>query len=36
MQPFYNRLTASMIREAAREYLNTDRYVKVTLFPEKK
>ena len=34
MRPFYDRLTASVVRDAARAYLNTDRYVKVTLFPE--
>jgi zinc protease len=34
MGPFYDRLTASMLRDAAREYLNTDRYVQVTLLPE--
>jgi zinc protease len=36
MQTFFDRLTPSMIQDAARQYLNTDRYVKVTLFPEKK
>jgi zinc protease len=36
MQPYYDKLTPSIIREAARQYLNTDRYVKVMLFPEKK
>ena len=34
MRPFYDRLTASVVRDAARAYLNTDRYVKVTLLPE--
>jgi zinc protease len=34
MRPFFDRLTASAVRDAAREYLNTDRYVKVTLLPE--
>ena len=33
MRPFYDRLTASVVRDAARVYLNTDRYVKVTLLP---
>jgi zinc protease len=34
LQDFYNRLTAPAIQEAARTYLNTNNYVKVTLFPE--
>ena len=34
MRPFYDRLTASVVRDAARAYLNTDRYVQVTLLPE--
>ena len=34
MRPFYDQLTASALRDAARAYLNTDRYVKVTLLPE--
>ena len=34
MRPFYDQLTAPMLRDAARAYLNTDRYVKVTLLPE--
>ena len=33
---WYQKLTAASIQEAARKYLNTNRYVKVTLFPEKK
>jgi len=33
---FYKKLDAAMIQEAARSYLNTKRYVKVTLLPEKK
>jgi zinc protease len=33
---FYNRLTAAGIQDAARTYLNTNNYVKVTLFPETK
>jgi zinc protease len=32
----YRKLTAASIQEAARKYLNTNRYVKVTLFPEKR
>jgi zinc protease len=31
---FYDRLTAPMLRDAARTYLDTKRYVKVTLLPE--
>ena len=34
MRPFYDRVTASVVRDAARAYLNTDRYVKVTRLPE--
>jgi zinc protease len=34
MRPFYDQLTAPVLRDAARLYLNTDRYVKVTLLPE--
>ena len=34
MRPFYDQLTAPVLRDAARAYLNTDRYVKVTLLPE--
>ena len=33
MRQFYDQLTASAIRDAARLYLNTNRYVKVTLVP---
>jgi zinc protease len=33
---WYQKLTASAIRDAARTYLNANRYVKVTLFPEKR
>ena len=32
----YNALTPAMIQEAAKAYLNTNNYVEVTLFPEKK
>jgi zinc protease len=32
---FYNKIDAATIRDAARRYLNTDNFVKVTLFPEK-
>ena len=31
----YQRLTASTIQEAARNYLDTGNYVRVTLVPEK-
>ena len=34
MKRFYNRLTAPMLRDAARTYLDPKRYVKVTLLPE--
>ncbi len=34
MRPFYDQLTAPILRDAARAYLNTDRYVKVTLLPQ--
>jgi len=34
MRPFYDQLNAPMLRDAARAYLDTNRYVKVTLLPE--
>ncbi len=34
MRPSVDRLTASLIREAAQTYLDTRRYVEVTLLPE--
>ena len=34
MQPFYDQLTVAALRDAARAYLNTNRYVQVTLVPE--
>ena len=34
IRPSVDRLTASLIREAARTYLDTRRYVEVTLLPE--
>ena len=34
MRSFYDQLTAPMLRDAARAYLNTNRYVEVTLLPE--
>jgi len=33
---FYRELNAAAIQQSAKLYLNTNRYVKVTLFPEKK
>ena len=36
MQPFYDQVTVAALRDAAREYLNTSRYVEVTLVPESK
>ena len=33
---WYNKVTAEGVRDAARLYLNTQRYVKVVLVPEKK
>jgi zinc protease len=34
MRQYYDRLTPSMLRDAARTYLNPNRYVEVTLLPE--
>ena len=34
MRPYYDQLTAPVLRDAARAYLNTTRYVEVTLLPE--
>ena len=34
MRPFYDQLTAPVLRDAARAYLNRERYVEVTLLPE--
>ena len=34
LRSFYDQLTTTAVREAAREYLNTQRYVQVTLRPE--
>jgi predicted Zn-dependent peptidase len=31
----YEQLTAAVIQEAAKRYLDTNNYVRVTLFPEK-
>ena len=36
MRPLYAQLSAPLLREAARVYLNTNRYVEVTLLPEAK
>jgi zinc protease len=35
-RPFYDQLTTTSLRDAAREYLNPERYVQVTLRPEAK
>ncbi len=36
MQPYYDQLTPMMLRDAARKYLDTSRFVQVTLMPETK
>ena len=36
LEDYYKKLTAATIQEAARTYLDTNNYVKVTLFPETK
>ena len=36
MKPYYDQITLEALRDAARTYLNPDRYVKVTLLPETK
>ena len=36
MRRFYDQLTAPMLRDAARMYLDPRRYVEVTLLPEAK
>jgi zinc protease len=36
MRPYYDQLTGTLMRDAARTYLNTNRYVQVTLVPETK
>ena len=33
---YYKKLDGAMIQQAAKTYLNTNNYVKVTLLPEKK
>jgi zinc protease len=35
-RPFYDQLTTAALRDAARDYLNVQRYVQVTLRPEAK
>jgi zinc protease len=35
MRPYYEQITVASLRDAAREYLNTNRYVQVTLVPER-
>ncbi len=35
LRAIYDQLTPQLLREAARTYLDTNRYVKVLLFPEK-
>jgi zinc protease len=32
---YYNKLDAATVRDAARQYLKNDNFVKITLFPEK-
>jgi hypothetical protein len=34
MRPFYDQITVTALRDAAAQYLNTNRYVEVTLIPE--
>jgi predicted Zn-dependent peptidase len=34
MESIYEQVTMGALRDAARVYLNTDRYVQVTLLPE--
>ena len=36
LDEYYKKVDAAMVRDAAQTYLNTSRYVQVTLFPEKK
>ena len=35
MADYYNKLDTATVRDAARQYLKDDNFVKVTLFPEK-
>jgi hypothetical protein len=34
MRPFYEQVTPAALRDAAQQYLNTGRYVAVTLVPD--
>src|SRR5207302_878385 len=36
LSEYYQKINKAMIQEAAKTYLNTNRYVEVMLFPEKK
>jgi hypothetical protein len=36
MRSFYDQLTVPVLRDAAQAYLDTNRYVQVTLMPETK
>ena len=36
MSDYYNKITPALVQQAAKKYLNTNNYVKVTLFPETK
>ena len=36
LRPYYDQLTVPILRDAARAYLDTNRYVQVTLLPEAK
>jgi hypothetical protein len=33
---YYKKIDKAIIQQAAKDYLNTNRYVEVMLFPEKK
>jgi len=33
---YYKRIDGAMIQQAAKTYLNTNNYIKVTLLPERK
>jgi len=35
MKPFYDQVSVTALRDASRQYLDTNRYVEVTLVPEK-
>jgi zinc protease len=35
LRSIYDQISAPLLRDAARTYLDTNRYVKVLLFPEK-